>query len=1555
MSAEDYNLARGSTLNAHYTSKTVIDAIYKGLARMGFTDGVMLEPACGTGNFIGLMPDTFKNKVYGVELDNITGRIAKHLYPNADIQIKGFEDTSFPDGYFDGAATNVPFGSYSVFDPKYDKHNLYIHDYFILKTLDKLREGGVAAIVTSKGTLDKANAGVRRLIAERARLLGAVRLPNNAFKANAGTEVTADILFFRKVSADTQAERELDWIDVGTDANGVPVNGYYLAHPETVLGTMKQGKSMYGNADETYCEPDGRELKDALAEAIQNLPENVYASRAARAGADTEANEQAVIPADLSVRNYCYAVLDNKIYMRVDNEMVLQNVPPSQELRLKGLIGLRRQVRNLLDVQLDNCTDWVLEREQERLNAMYGRFVRQYGALNTKTNRNLFREDADYTLLISLESYDEASGAARKTDIFSKRTIRKYTRPTHAGTALEALQISKNETGRVSLKIIGELTGKGYEQITAELDGHIYRNPELVTENGDRYGGWETASEYLSGNVRRKLDFVSAYAQSRPEFTKNIAALERVQPAPLSASEISVRIGMGWIAPEIYKQFLCERFHAGYWDARKVRLSFNPYTQSWKLEAPPGVTRSFESANVYGTERMNGCVIFEHAINLQTPSVFDKTTDADGKERRVLNKPQTIAVREKLRKIQEEFKAWVFDEPDRREELVRVYNERFNNITLAAYDGGYLTFPEMNPLIELKPYQKDAVERIVTAGNTLLHHVVGAGKTYEIAAAAMKLRQLKLAQKPMIIVPNHLVLQWASEFRTLYPQANLLIATKRDFEKENRLKFVSRIATGDWDAVIMAMSSFEKIPISQERREKKIREEILGIRERLDEARAEENSRLTVKIMEKVLKDRKATLKELSESKKDGLIRFEDLGVDYLFVDEAHKFKNKFIFTKMSNVAGVSQAASKRSSDLDMKIDYLSELHKGQKGVVFATGTPISNSMVEMYTMQSYLQRQDLTEMGLHVFDHWAANFGITVSALELAPSGQGYRSKTRFAKFTNLPELLRMYRKFADVKTADMLKLPVPKANKHVVTIKPTDTVLELCEIIANRAERINDGGVPPEVDNMLKITGDGRKLALDPRCFDSAAPDNPDHKVNICAENIYRIWKDTAEKRGTQLVFCDLSTPKTAYEDYDPDKNFDVYNHVKTALVQTGVPANEIAFIHEAGNDVAKQTLFDNVRAGKVRILIGSTEKCGAGTNVQNRLVALHHLDTPYRPSDLEQREGRAIRQGNGNAEVDIYTYVTERTFDAYSYQILENKQRFIAQVNTGELTVREAADIDETTLTYAEIKAITSANPLIKRKNEVENELGNLQVLEGQYRKNRYALQDRAFKTLPQTIAEMQGRIGEYGLDIVLRDGNKTGSFAVTVAGKPYTERKDAAELLHRLICSPANADKAVAVYKGFGIIPEQLVLLTDRTVILRGNGDHRLSISESAAGTMTRIDNALEGLEDGLKALNGRLEAYAAESEAAKAELEKPFEHARRVIDLTSELEKINAELNLDNGEIDIVIDDAKFQNEVSAETGDADESGDGDNGDDGGKRPVDIPEREAERRHDYDLE
>jgi len=1475
LSSEEYRSANESVLSSFYTSKTVIDGIYDGLRRLGFSGGKILEPAMGIGNFIGLIPTDFDAQVIGVELDGITGKLAKHLYPQADVHIMGFEKTDFPDGSFDAVATNVPFGSFKVYDPDYEKHNLFIHDYFILKSLDKLRSGGIAAIVTSKGTMDKANTHARTLFAKRAELISAFRLPNTAFKDTANTEVTSDVLFFKKRDEINNNPNDR-WIYT-SEANGITLNNYFTEHPEMLLGRMVKGKSLYGGDDETTCESDGRDLTQAIKHAVKNLPCGVYE----KASSQIKILEQQK-PMTITDRQY------------------------------SALMEIKETTRHILNIQVQNCSDAELASAQQRLNALYDAFKLRYGAINAKANRKLIRNDNDYTLLLSLENYDEKTEQANKSDIFSKRTIRKYVRPTKAETALEALHICKNETGKVDLSVICTLVGKGFDEVVAELDGHIYLNPKDYNP-WNKNIGWETASEYLSGNVKQKLHLSESMAAQFPQFQKNVEALRKIQPAPLAAEEISVRIGAPWILPKFYKAFMVEKFRIPTYRAMDVSVTFNKFTGEWKVESD---YRGFHVTDVYGTARMNGNRIFEYALNLQTPSVYD-IVEVDGKERRVLNKPETIGAREKLRVLQEEFKAWIFDDLDRRTELVAIYNEKFNNLVLASFDGSYLTFPGMNPNIKLKRYQTDAVERIITAGNTLLHHVVGAGKTFEIAAAAMKLRQLKLAQKPMIVVPNHLTYQWASEFRMLYPNAKLLIATKKDFEKENRLKFVSRIATGEWDAIVIAMSSFEKLPISRERQERKIQEEIDVIEDAVIEMKKDRDKRTTVKDLQRILKNKRALLEALTSGKRDSLINFEELGVDYLFIDEAHKYKNKFIFTKMNNVAGISRAMSKRSSDLDMKIDYITELHGGQKGVVFATGTPISNSMVEMYTMQSYLAKQDLQDAQLMFFDSWAAVFGETVSALELAPSGQGYRTKTRFAKFVNLPEMLKMYRKFADVKTADMLNLPVPKANKRVITIKPTDEILRLNDIIADRAEKINAKAVKPEVDNMLKITSDGKKLALDPRCFDTASFDDDGLKVNICAENVFRIWNDTRESRRTQLVFCDLSTPKCAFKDYHPQTDFDVYNHVKYRLVNKGIPENEIAYIHDAENDVAKQILFDNVRSGKVRILIGSTEKCGAGTNVQNRLIAIHHLDTPYRPSDLEQREGRGIRQGNENAEIEIFTYVTERTFDAYSYQILENKQRFIAQINRGELTVREAQDIDETTFTYAEIKAITSANPDIKRKNEIELEINRLRVLQTQYRRSRYSLQESVKTDLPRLITRTENTVADCERDIELRNKNASPNFSISICGRRFTERKDASELYFKLTAN-AYAGKTIATFYGFEIVAEFTESLCEKYVTVKGNGVYRVPVSDSALGSLTRLENFFKGMESMLALAKKTLSERQAELASAKLELEKPFEYEQLILTLSTELAEIEARLDLDKAEIEPVIDDEKFQAETAKE-------------------------------------
>lgn len=1517
LTEEEYSLAKSSVLTAHFTSKTIIDGMYKALANIGFMKGTILEPAAGTGNFIGLAPDTFdKTKITGVEIDELTGKIAQLLYPKSNIQIKGFEDTHFSNNHFDSVITNVPFGAYKVYDRDYDRYNFYIHDYFIAKSIDKIKPNGLCAVITSKGTMDKLSSSFRKYVADRAELVGAIRLPNNAFKENAGTEVTADILFFKKRG--TMIDANDNWIYVGKNEEGIPLNEYFIEHPEMILGTMKIGKSMYGSEDETYCEPDERTLEEALNEAIDKLPKNIYTNTATI----EEEIDNDFLPADYNIRNFCYTIINDKIYMRIDDKMVLQSIAKTNFDRFSKMIEIRNEVRELLQRQIDNCSDEELLAEQSKLNKLYDVFVKKYGYLNSRFNRNLFRQDSDYALLVSLENYDESNKTATKTDIFSKRTIRIHDRVKTANNAIEALQICKNELGKVDLKYIEQLTGFDYEKIVEELKNSIYKNPiseNYVGEDDIKYVGWETADEYLSGNVRQKLRIAKLASADNPIYNLNVAALEQAQPENLSASDISVKMGATWIDKKYYEQFLAEKFKVNRYYLDDIKVEYSSFEGVWTVQAPSWCKYGVETTSIYGTNRMNAFKIAEHSLNLQTVNIFDEVEDDEGRKKRVLNKTETIAAREKQRKIEQEFKDWIFEDQERRNYLVDKYNETFNNTRLQNFNGDYLTFPEMNPCIELKKHQKDAVDRIITSGNTLLHHVVGAGKTFEIAAAAMKLRQYGLAHKPMIVVPNHLVMQWTREFKHLYPNANLLMATKKDLEKTNRLKFVSRVATGDWDAIVIAASSFEKIPLSKERQERKINTEIKAIEEAILDAREDYNNRLTIKILEKAKKNKEAVLKKLTDSSsKDSLIKFEDLGVDYLFVDEAHKYKNKFIFTKMNNVAGISKAMSQRATDLDIKCEYINELHKGNKGVVFATGTPISNSMVEMFTMQSYMQREQLAQCGLNYFDAWAAAFGETQTALELAPSGNGYRTRTRFAKFTNLPELMKMYRSFADVKTADMLNLPTPKATRITITAKPTDEILRLNEVIQERAERINDGGVPPEIDNMLKITSDGKKLALDPRCFDEQAIDDYENKVNLCINNVYDIWEKNIDKKSTQIIFCDMSTPKFSYEDYNPEEDFDIYNDIKYKLVQKGIPANEIKFIHEAKTDLQKQNLFDEVRNGNVRVIIGSTEKCGAGTNIQDKLIALHHLDTPYRPSDLQQREGRIVRQGNSNEEVFIYTYVTERTFDSYSYQILENKQRFIAQIDNGDLTIREASDIDETTLSYAEIKAITTANPKIKLKMETEQELQRLKTLEGQYRSNKYALQDKIAKTLPQNIELTENNIKNLKADIELRDNNKYVEFKMKIGNKEYTERKDAGDILVSAAFSNNYNGKVIGTILGFNIIPLPMDSFIDkRNIQLVGNGKYTVEISTSGTGTIIRIENFINSLEEKLERNQSNNEDYKKQLESAKVEVLKPFEYAEEISRLTNVLAELDAELDL-NKKDEIVIDDTELQKEKTQE-------------------------------------
>jgi len=1519
LSAEDYDNARGSTLNAYYTPKEVIDGIYKALNRFGVQgNNRILEPSMGTGNFFGYMPKEVSDgaRLYGVELDNLTGRIAAKLYPQANVQIKGFEDTTFPNDKFDIVVGNVPFGGYGVADSDYNRYNFKVHDYFLAKSVDKVKPGGIVAIVTSKGTMDKLNANARKYVAERAELLGAIRLPNTAFKQTAGTEAVADILFFRKREekiTDLSAET---WLATGKTEEGYEINQYFIDHPEMVLGTLKEEQGLYGGIDTTV-KPDGRDLKDALAEAIQNLPQSFYQNP------DTSPAEEQTTEVDYNVKPLCYKAENGRLYMRIGDEMVEQAIPKSPKdayQRIQGMIGLREELHHILDIQIAGCSDEVLQKEQSKLNAQYDLFVRRYGNLNSQTNTKLFKDDGDSALLFSCEDVDEETKAVTKSDVFSKRTIRPYVVPTSTDDPFEALQISKNERGKVDIAYIEELTGKDYDTVVSELGNAVFRDPEMADEN-DKYSGFLSAEEYLSGQVVSKLDLARSVAAEHPEYRKNVDALEAVQPQKLTASEISVRLGATWIDKEYYKKFYCELLGVYWYLESDIELFYNPHDSSWRLDQKENVRNStyMRQREVYGTKRAPAYRLFIDAMNLRATTIYD-TIEEDGKEKRVVNHAETIAAREKQNKIKEEFINWIFKTPERREELEATYNRLFNRTRLPSYDGSYLKFPEMNPAIELKPHQKNAVHRIITGNSsTLLHHVVGAGKTFTVVASIMKMRQLGLCKKAMVTCPNHLVQQWAGEWRRLYPNAKILVASKEDLEKDNRKKFVSKVALGDWDGIIIAQSSFAKIPVSAERQIQKLNEEIAAV-EATIEKQWEENGmpRGAVKNLEKIKKGKQAQLKKLMDtSGKDDVLKFEDLGVDYLFVDEAHAYKNLFLFTKMNNVAGISNAASQRASDLKLKCEYLQELHGSDRGVVFATGTPISNSMTEMYTMQTYLQPSTLRDLGITFFDGWAADFGETVTSMELSPSGQGYRARTRFAKFTNLPELLKLYRAFADVQTADMVKLNVPEAKRQVINLKPSDTTIELAEEIADRADKIYGGGVDSHIDNMLKDTSDGKKLAPDPRCFVPTCKDEEGSKLNECAQRIYEIWSDTADIRGTQIVFCDLSTPKGSFSDYVYGTDFDAYNDLKYKLVQKGIPSEEIAFIHDANTEEQKQKLFDNVNSGRVRVLIGSTEKCGAGTNVQKRLVALHHLDTPYRPSDMEQREGRIIRQGNTNEKVQIFTYVTERTFDSYSYQILENKQRFISQINKGDLTVREAEDIDETTLSYAEIKAITAANPKIKRKMEVDAEVARLRVLEGQYRKNLYALQDKIRKDYPEEIRKQELLIERVGKDLEMTKSIRPAdpeAFEISVSGKVYTDKKEGGKALMDALYS-GKVDVPVAEYCGFKISMNPMSFMTtEREITLAAEGQYILSIGESVSGNLTRLENFVNDLPERKVRLEKRLEQLKSDLEIAKEQVEKPFEQAEQLSALLSEQAELNAELNLDKREEVIVDDDGEGDEE-----------------------------------------
>ena len=1523
---EEYAAAKGSVLNAHYTSKTVIGGIYKALERFGVKgNNRILEPAMGTGNFFGFMPQEIADgaKLYGVELDRITGKIATKLYPQAKIQIKGFEETSFADNSFDLMVTNVPFGGYTVFDPDYNKYNFYIHDYFIAKGIDKIKPDGLMAVITSKGTMDKQNPSIRKYIADRAELVGAIRLPNTAFKQTANTEVVTDILFFRKREAKINAGVEnTEWLATGKTEEGYEINNYYIAHPEMVLGTLAKETGLYGAEDITV-KPDGRDLSEAINEAISRLPQDFYVNPEPTEEEETQKNH--AIEVDYSVRQMNYKAENGKLYRRVGDEMKEEEIPHQPKdayERIEKMIGLRIALREIIEIQTKNCDDETLAKAQEKLGKLYDGFVKKYGYINSSTNERLFREDGDSALLFACEEMTENRKSAKKADIFTKRTIRPYEAAVKTENCLDALQISKNDCGKADISYIEELTGKNYETVVSELGNTVFRNPETVDPN-DKYSGFETAEEYLSGEVTEKLQTAERMQQTNPgliDYETNIAALRAAQPEKVKASEIGVRLGSSWVDVEYYKEFLCELLGINNTYYRQIlHINYNPFDSSWKVEKSNyyGGASVANVEQVYGTGRATAFRLFEDCLNQRSTQIYD-TVEEDNREKQVLNQKETVKAREKQNKIKAAFQNWIFRDPVRRDDLETTYNRLFNRIRLPMYDGSYLKFPGMNPEIELRPHQKNAVARISTGRNTLLHHVVGSGKTYTMIAAIETMRRLGTCKKAMIVVPNHLVEQWRNEYLKLYPSARILTTTKDDIDKKHRERFISKAAMGDWNAIIISQSAFAKINISKERQQEKIEEQIRQVEETIEYQINNFASRASIKGLERSKKMQEAALKKLLDDKgKDNVLTFEKLGVDYLFVDEADAYKNLFMFTKMNNVAGISKAASARASDMQLKTEYITELRGGDKGIVFATGTPISNSMAEMYIMQTYLQKRTLEKLGITFFDNWAADFGETVTALELSPSGQGYRTRTRFSKFTNLPELLKLYRTFADVQTSDMVKLDVPEAERKTITIKPTETIQMLTEEIALRAERIYAGGVDPHEDNMLKVTGDGKRLALDARTFDPNLPDERPNKLSVCAGYVYAEWKNSREIKGTQLVFCDLSTPKKAYEDYEYGKDFDAYNDLKYKLVEYGIPEKEIAYIHEANTDKQKQDLFNAINAGTVRVLIGSTEKCGAGTNVQERLVALHHLDAPYRPRDLIQRNGRGIRQGNRNKKIHIYTYATERTFDSYSYQILENKQRFISQIDRGDLTVREAADIDEATLSYAEIKAITSANPKIKRKMELETELGRLKILEGEYNTNLYSMQDKLRRGYPEKLARLRKQAENIQTDIkTVQTVYDPENFEINVLGVTYTDKKEGGRALMEALRNKPTGT-TVAKYCGFKIRMNLMQnLLLNRSVTLSGAGEYEIEIGESESGNLIRLENFLKDFPKRQDAIESEIKRTEEDLAITEEQVKLPFEHAAAIEKIGEELSAINSELDLDRQDI-VAMDDGDSHDEAAA--------------------------------------
>ena len=1486
LDSEEYAAARASSLTAFYTPPVVIRGIYKALAQMGFTQGNILEPSCGTGNFLGLLPtDLAGSKAYGVELDSISGRIAGQLYQNANISVNGFETVQMPDSFFDVAVGNVPFGDFKVLDKRYDKHHWLIHDYFFGKTLDKVRLGGIVAFITSKGTLDKENSSVRKYLAQRADLIGAIRLPDNTFKRNAGTEVTSDIIFLQK--RDHITDLDQDWVHLDTDENGIRMNRYFVQHPEMILGDMVMESTRFG-PDSACKAREGEDLSEQLANAIQFLQAEIKPYELE----ELDEEEDRSIPADPTVKNFSYTVVDGAIYYRENSRMFPVEVSVTAENRIRGMIALRDCARSLIEVQMENGSEEAVQTGQQELNRLYDSFTAQYGLLNGRANTTVFSADSSFPLLCSLEVLDERGNLKRKADLFTKRTIQPYRVVTHVDTASEALAVSIGEKARVDLEYMGSLTGKTQEQLAEELRGVIFPVPGEVETNGKPH--YATADEYLSGNVREKLRQARAAAEARPTYTTNVEALEKVQPKDLTAGEISVRLGATWIPEDVVEQFTHELLQTPFYYKSRIRVRYSSVTGEWNVSEKSLDRSSIRVFNTYGTKRVNAYKLIEDTLNLRDVRVFDTVQDENGKEQRVLNKKETAIAQDKQDQIKEKFQEWVWADPTRRERMCTLYNEKFNAIRPREYDGSHLVFAGMNPEITLRPHQRNAVARAIYGGNALFAHVVGAGKTYEMIAAAMESKRLGLSSKALFVVPNHIIGDFASDFLDLYPGANILVATKKDFEKQRRKKFCARIATGDYDGIILGHSQFEKIPLSPERQQAMLKKQIAEVVAGIQAAKKQEGARFTVKQMEKSKKSLEAKLKKLhDQSAKDDVVTFEELGVDRLFIDESDLFKNLYLYTKMRNVGGISQTESLKASDLYMKCQYMDEL-TGGKGVVFATGTPVSNSMAELYTMQRYLQGSLLKELGLSHFDAWASQFGETVTSMELKPEGQGFQQKTRFSNFYNLPELMALFKEVADIQTADMLNLPVPKAKYETVVCKPSDIQKEMVEALGQRADAVRSGAVDASQDNMLLITNDGRKLALDQRLLNPLLPDVEGSKVNVCAEKVYQIWKDTQKDRLTQLVFCDLSTPKT-------DGSFSVYNDLKDKLVACGIPEKEIAFVHSAANEAQKQQLFGKVRAGQVRVLLGSTAKMGAGTNVQDKLIALHDLDCPWRPRDLEQRSGRIIRQGNQNPEVQIYRYVTEGTFDSYLYQMVENKQRFISQVFTSKAPARVMQEIDDVVLSYNEIKALATGNPQIIERANLETEVNKLKMLRASFLSQRYELEDKVLKYYPKEIQQYEERIAGTTTDIARRDKNTPaeGFPPMNVKGIAYTEKAQAGQALLDA-CSQIESTEPVSVgfYRGFGMELSYEAFSKEYQVSLKGALSHRVSLGTDVFGNITRLDNALNGLEQRMESNREALVRTKEQMVVAQAESEKPFPREQELREKSQRLAELTKLLKLD---------------------------------------------------------